>query len=152
MCVCVCMYGHADYMGPDTATCVCVCVCIYGHADYMGPDTATCVCVCVCVCVHADYTGPDTATCVFVCVCVCADYTGPDTVTCVCGLAYSSHPHMYPHQPPLLLLDSCKRFALCFDDVISSVEMINSQGIQVQVHLYAWEGGVAACDRRCGCM
>ena len=41
--VCVCMYGHADYMGTDTA----VCVCMYGHADYMGPDTATCVWVCV---------------------------------------------------------------------------------------------------------
>ena len=35
--------------------------------------------------------------------------------------------------PFLLLTDNCKKVALCFDDVISSVEVINSQGIQVQV-------------------
>lgn len=32
-------------------------------------------------------------------------------------------------------LDSCKRIALCFDDVISSVEVVNSQGAQVQVSM-----------------
>lgn len=30
-------------------------------------------------------------------------------------------------------LDNCKRVALCFDDVISSAEVVNCQGIQVQV-------------------
>lgn len=33
----------------------------------------------------------------------------------------------------LCLADNCKRMALCFDDVISSVEIINCQGAQVQV-------------------
>ena len=32
-------------------------------------------------------------------------------------------------------LDNCKRVALCFDDVIASAEVINSQGIQVQVSI-----------------
>ena len=32
-------------------------------------------------------------------------------------------------------LDNCKRVAVCFDDVISSVEVINSQSIQVQVRV-----------------
>ena len=32
-----------------------------------------------------------------------------------------------------IILDNCKRVALVFDDVISSVEIINSQGAQVQV-------------------
>lgn len=32
-----------------------------------------------------------------------------------------------------IILDNCKRMALCFDDVISSVEIINCQGAQVQV-------------------
>ena len=32
-----------------------------------------------------------------------------------------------------MCVDNCKRVALCFDDVISSVEAINSQGVQIQV-------------------
>jgi hypothetical protein len=34
-----------------------------------------------------------------------------------------------------LIIDSCKRVALCFDDVISSIEVVNSQGVQVQVSM-----------------
>lgn len=33
----------------------------------------------------------------------------------------------------IMCVDNCKRVALCFDDVISSVEAINSQGVQIQV-------------------
>lgn len=32
-----------------------------------------------------------------------------------------------------IILDNCKRMALCFDDVISSAEVVNCQGVQVQV-------------------
>lgn len=32
-----------------------------------------------------------------------------------------------------IIIDSCKKVGLCFDDVISSVEIINSQSVQVQV-------------------
>ena len=32
-----------------------------------------------------------------------------------------------------IILDNCKRVAVCFDDVISSCEVINSSSVQVQV-------------------
>ena len=50
--------------------------------------------------------------------------------------AYYMCPHTHINCPLSLAhtrTDNCKRVALVFDDVISSVEIINSQGTQVQV-------------------
>lgn len=55
--------------------------------------------------------------CLFVCLLGCLLHIGVCHDVCVC-----------------VCVDNCKRVAVCFDDVISSVEVINSQSIQVQVN------------------
>lgn len=34
-----------------------------------------------------------------------------------------------------IILDSCKRVGLVFEGVVSAMEVINSQSVQIQVHL-----------------